>query len=267
MGLSIVMTLATPTHTSWQTEVTLPVGYFDEESGQLHRQITLRKMTGREEALLSDPGLQGNGGKLITALLSNCVIALEGIKPVDTTIIRRLTSADRNFLLLELRRLTFGDEMEAQYRCPKCQGVTAVLEDLSSFDVRELETGILPEIHITLKDGYQDPEGNWQFELLFALPTGEDEEVAAGRRDKNPARQRDVLLARCLRQVGGMEPKRIRALGSRILSDLSMADRRLIQKAIDEQTPGLDLSRDVSCNQCGEGYRAGLDMTFFFPLE
>ncbi|MFZ4700041.1 MAG: hypothetical protein ACOYMG_08300 [Candidatus Methylumidiphilus sp.] len=264
MGLSIVMT---PTQVSWQTEVTLPVGYLDEESGQLHRLIALRKMTGREEALLSDPSLRSNGGKLITALLGNCVIGIEGVKPVDASIIRQLSSADRNFLLLELRRLTFGDEMEAQYRCPKCQGVTAVLEDLSSLDVRELETGALPETRVTLKDGYQDPDGNWQFEFLFVLPTGEDEEVAAGRRDKNAARQRDVLLARCLRQVGDLDPKRIRALGSRILSDLSMADRRLIQQAMDEQAPGPDLSRYVTCNQCGEGYRAGLDMSFFFPLE
>jgi hypothetical protein len=125
----------------------------------------------------------------------------------------------------------------------------------------------LQEIHVTLKDGYQDPDGNRQYDLMFTLPTGEDEEVAAGRRDKNPVRQRDVLLARCLREVGDLEPKRIRALGSLILSDLSMADRRLIQQTMDEQTPGPDLSRYITCNQCGENYHAALDMTFFFPLE
>ena len=253
-------------NSTWQTTVTLPVGYLSETDGQLFRQATLRKMTGKEEALLSDPTLRSNGGKLITALLSNCVTALEGVQPVEADTIRQLTSADRNFLLLELRRLTFGDEMEAHYRCPKCQGVTTVLENLSDLEVRQTENGSIPKIAVTLQDGYQDPDGTWQSDFVFQLPTGEDEEVAAGRRDANPTRQRDALLSRCLHQVGDLEDKRIRALGSRILSDLSMGDRRLIQQAMDAQAPGPDLTRSILCSHCGEEYRTALDMSRFFPL-
>lgn len=256
----------TKTPTTWQHEVALPVGYLDPESGILHKQATLRKMTGKEEALLADPKIRSNGGKLITALLENCVTSLEGVEKVDSTVIRHLFSADRNYLLLELRRLTFGDEMEANYRC-SCSVTTTLWEDLSALEVRRVENGSVPEIKVAIKDGYQAPNGNWEYEFVFQLPTGEDEEAAGSRRDNNAARQRDALLACCLKQVGDLEPKRIRAIGSKILSDLSMGDRRLIQRAMDEAAPGPDLTRQIVCEQCGKEYRTTLDMSHFFPLE
>ena len=251
---------------SWQRTVELPVGYLHETGGSLGRTATLRKMTGKEEALLADPKLRSNGGKLIGALLANCLVALEGAARIDASVTRRLFSADRNFLLLELRRLTFGDEMEARYRCPSCQSWSTVVEDLSALDIHQVEDGVLPEIEVLLQDGYLDPDGNWHYEIVFGLPTGEDEEVAAARQDSNPTRQRDALLARCLKRVGDLEPKRMRAIGVRILADLSMADRRAIQAAMDEQTPGPDLTREVICDRCGEEYRTTLDMSRFFSL-
>jgi hypothetical protein len=55
-------------------------------------------------------------------------------------------------------------------------------------------------------------------------------------------------------------------MGIRILAELSMADRRLIHKALDDAAPGPDLTRQVICDHCGEEYRTTLDMSHFFPL-
>ena len=123
------------------------------------------------------------------------------------------------------------------------------------------------EIEIDLEDGYRDPDGELQRELVFALPTGEDEEAAANVRDGNPSRQRDALLTRCLLRVGELEPRRVRAIGTRILADLSMTDRRLVQRAVDEGVPGPDLTRHVVCDHCLEDYTTVLDMSRFFALE
>lgn len=226
-------------------------------------EVMVRKMTGREESLLTDPKLRHNAGKLITALLASCVRTAAD-QPITTEAARQMVSADRNFLLLELRRTTFGDEMEAHYRCPRCQGVTLVLEDLSTIDVRPQQGD--GEIRVELEDGYVDTEGRCHRELVFGLPTGADEEAAAARRDANPSRQRDALLARCLRQVGDMEERRIRAMGVRLLTDLSMSDRQLIRRTLDEYAPGPDLTRTVVCEHCAEEFRTTLDMSHFFPL-
>jgi len=243
---------------------TLPVGLADSDGDVCD--VSVRKMTGREEALLTDPRLRMNAGKLITALLASCVRTADG-RALDLGLVRRLSSADRNFLLLELRRATFGDEMEAHYRCPRCQGVTLVLEDLSTVEVRRPEhAGGEHDIAVLLEDGYADQDGTCHRELVFALPTGEDEEIVAGRRDANPSRQRDALLARCLRRAGDMEDRRVRAMGIRLLADLSMSDRQLIRRTLDEQAPGPDLNRTVACEYCAEEFRASLDMSHFFPL-
>jgi hypothetical protein len=251
--------------TGWQREVTLPVGVAQTGNGSLLRQATLRKMTGREEALLADPMLRSNGGKLITALLTNCVKAIGG-QPVNEALIRQLTSADRNYLLLELRRLTFGDEMTARYPCPHCGGINLVNENLAELPIRALEDGFHADIRVPLDDGYGDPDGQWHRDVVFRLPTGEDEEAVGNRRDDNPVRQRDALQARCLKAVGNLEEKRIRALGPSLLAALSITDRRRIQAAIDEATPGLELTRTMACIHCGHEFQSPLDMSNFFPL-
>ncbi len=252
--------------TAWQTTVSLPVGLTDEEGdGEPVREVTLRKMTGNEEALLGDVRLRRNGGKLVTALVAACA-RVDG-KALSLEQARRLSAADRNFLLLELRRLTFGDEMDARYACPRCGESTIVTEDLSELPVRTVEDGAAEdEIEVLLDDGYRGPDGDVHHELVFGLPTGEDEEAASGR-EHNPSRQRDLLLTRCLRRVGDLEPRRVRALGPRILADLSMGDRRLVQRALEEGAPGPDLTRSIVCDSCGEEFRALLDMSHFFSVE
>lgn len=253
---------------NWEHEVELPVGVpsdGDAPSGQ-HRTATLRKMTGHEEALLADPRLRSNGAKLVTALLSSCLTSLNGFKPVESRLTRSLYSADRNFLLLELRKLTFGAEIECSYRCPRCGANVRVLEDLEQIEVRAGGEGEGGEITVELTDGYRDSNGDCHQRIVFALPTGEDEEAASGRKDNNASRQRDALLSRCLRKVGTMDTRKVEAAGLRILSELSMADRRLIQRALDEKAPGPNLTREVTCDACGDEFRAALDMTHFFPL-
>ena len=237
--------------------ISLPVG-LDEL-----RAVALRKLTGNEEALLVEPRLRQNGGKLVTALLASAARDPEGGRLSPATV-RSLTSADRNFVLVELRRLTFGDELEARYQCPRCREATLVLEDLGSLDVRAAD-GDADEVVVELADGYRDPDGDVHHELAFGLPTGADEEAAGAARDANPSRQRDVLLARCLLRVGDLEPHRVEALGPRVLAELSMPDRRLIQRTLDDAAPGPNLVRTVACAHCGDEFRAQLDMTRFFP--
>src|SRR4051812_43212944 len=86
-------------------EFELPIGVRDGE-GRLHRTGTLRKMTGRDEAILADPQNQRNGGKLVTELLSSCVTSLGDLPAVNGGVVADMYSADRNYLLLRLRSAT-----------------------------------------------------------------------------------------------------------------------------------------------------------------
>lgn len=244
----------------------LPVGYVDDD-GRLHRTATLRKMTGREEALLADRKLRRNGGKLVTELLSNCMQQLGDLKPVTRQVVSRLTSPDRNYLLLELRKITFGQEIEANYVCPICSETTYVLEDLDVLPVHRLNGEGPPEIVVELEDGYEDKDGEFYTAMVFRLPTGVDEEKTAGMVKDNPSRGMNALLTRCLLALGEMPSNRREALGTKIMSDLTMGDRARIERAFRQEAPGANLTREIECESCGRKFQTTLDLTSFFSLR
>src|SRR5262249_46340217 len=77
----------------------LPIGWLDAD-GVLHRTAALRKMTGRDEALMADKANRGNGARLITELLASCLVRLGTIARPEREIVQQLYSADRHFLLV-----------------------------------------------------------------------------------------------------------------------------------------------------------------------
>ncbi|MFE0250664.1 hypothetical protein [Streptomyces sp. NPDC059010] len=250
-------------------ETELPVGHLDED-GRLHRAAVLRKMTGHEEALLADRRLRANGGKLVTELLTSCLRRLGEIEPVPHRTVAALTSPDRNYLLLELRKITFGSELTAHYTCPSCHGTTTALEDLEGFPVRRGDAAGALTITVDLADGYEDRTGGtWYTRLTFRLPTGLDEEKVAGAARENPSRGTNALLTRCLTQVADEQGERMpdarrEALGTRLVSDLTMPDRGRIEQAFRDGMPGLDLSREIDCADCGRLIRTAVDLEGFF---
>jgi len=220
-------------------------------------------MTGREEAVLADRKFQRNGGKLVTELLSQCIVSLGG-RPAERRMVRRMTSVDRNFLLLKLRAITFGAELDARYSCPSCGTVDMVTEDLDELPVRPA-TGS-GEIEIELEDGYFDKEGHVHTSVVLRLPNGADEEAVAGQIRDNASTGKNALLGRCLISLGSIERHRLEAMGSRILADLTLSDRRLIDRTMTEMTPGVDLTRQLECPDCGHEHEANLDMSNFLSL-
>jgi transcription elongation factor Elf1 len=248
-------------------EVALPIGVTDAE-GETHRQVVLRKMTGREEAILADRRFQRNGGKLVTELLHSCIVSLGDLPSNGRGSVTRMTSVDRNFLLLKLRSLTFGSELDASYTCPACGHVARVTEDLDGLPVRSADGGGEDgyDVEVELEDGYVDRDGQVHTALRLRLPTGADEEAVASAMRDNASTGKNALLGRCLVSLGDLPRTRIEAMGSKILADLTMTDRRLIDRAMAEATPGVDLTRHVECPDCGHEYSASLDLTNFLSL-
>lgn len=243
-------------------EFRLPIGY-PEMDGTLHRRAVLRKMRGHEEAALYDPTL--SGGALVTELLAGCLVRLGSLPAVGREAVSGLYSADRNYLLLELRRITLGDRMPAVYACPGCGARLSVDEDLGALPVRRLEEGeALPEIRLTLADGYTDRRGVRHTELTLSLPRGVDEEFVAPMTAKDPLKAQDALMLRCIRRFGELPRSALEAYGVKILRDLTLGDRRLLQACFNDKTPGVDFMRTVSCGACGSTFSGVLDVSHFF---
>ena len=244
----------------------LPVGYTDED-GQVHRIASLRKMTGHEEALLADRKLRQNAARLVTQLLAACVKRIGEIAPVPRNVISELTSPDRNFLLLQLRRITFGDAIEATYVCPSCGESTRITHDLDEVPVRRLNGEGHRDVVVELADGWESPGGDYYTSMVFRLPTGVDEERISPLTRENASIGMNALLTRCLVALGDMPNDRREALGTKVLTDLTMGDRAAIDRAFRQDMPGLDLTRSVVCDTCGRTFRTTIDLTGFFSVQ
>jgi hypothetical protein len=245
-------------------EVQLPIGY-TAQSGTVHRRAVIRKMTGHEEALLYDTSL--SPCQMVTELIRSCLTRLGDLEAMDSGTVAELYTADRNFLLIELRRITLGDRLLASYICPGCGNDMSVMEDLSQFDVRRLEDGAqLRDIEIDLEDGYVDREGTLHQRLVLTLPRGTDEVFVAPMMDRDPLKAQDALVLRCIKQFGTLPRATLEAYGVKILRDLTLGDRLVIETAIASGSPGVDLNRQVDCPHCGRAFTSALDMSrFFFP--
>jgi len=248
-------------------EFTLPIGVAGSD-GAVHRGVVLRKMTGREEAILADRRYQRNGGKLVTELLHSCIVRLGDHEKNGSSIVSKMYSADRNFLLLKLRTITFGPELQASYTCPACGEMMKLVEDLDDLPVRGLDDSeSADEIKVELEDGYVDRDGTVHTALTLRLPTGADEEAVAAQMRQNASEGKNALLSRCLKSLGEIPKHRLEAIGPRILSDLTLTDRRLIDKALNQAAPGVDLIRPIECLHCGNKFNSSLDLSHFLAME
>ncbi len=248
-----------------ELEVQLPVGYKDA-SGKIHRRAVIRKMTGHEEALLFDTTL--SSAQLVTELIRSCLIRLEELASVDADVVRQFYSADRNYLLLELRRFTLGDQLLESYFCPRCGAEVTQSEDLSKVDVRRVPEGeSLAGIQIQLEDGYTDREGKAHAEIELTLPRGSDEEFVAPMVEKDPLKAQDALLLRCIKRFGTLSKAALEGYGIKILRDLTLGDRRKIQAAFEDQSPGVNFRRAINCQHCGARFEGIMDISHFFALS
>jgi acetylornithine deacetylase/succinyl-diaminopimelate desuccinylase-like protein len=119
-----------------KTEYTfeLPKGYVDEK-GQVHREVTLREITGADQEAMLNPQLRNNPAKMLTALLARVITrlgALEG-RQIDTGVTAGMFKSDRDFLILKLKEIDSGPEMDIDVECPDCGKKFKAMLDISDF--------------------------------------------------------------------------------------------------------------------------------------
>src|SRR4030095_13719628 len=94
----------------------LPGGFMDE-AGLVHREFELTALTGQDEELLAE-GRRKESASLVTKGVSRCVQRINDLHPISEDVARQLLVADRQYLLLKLRQVTFGERVHADLFCP-----------------------------------------------------------------------------------------------------------------------------------------------------
>ena len=227
---------------------TLPGGYWDAD-GTLHRHYELEPLTGREEEMLVQAGQRPAAG-LVSELLARGVSALGEISPVNEQVTQQLLVGDRQFLLLRLRQATFGDDVRAEVICPWADCGQRVTLAFTLSDVPVLESsdkGPLYSMQLS-----EDATSDGDPRVTFRLPTGADQEVAAGWLPVNEAHALTVLLERCVEDG----PNRVPGL-----SPLARAE---IEERMRHVAPGVEQVVEAGCAECGRMFLVPFDVQRFF---
>jgi hypothetical protein len=207
------------------------------------REIHLRPLSAQDqiEFLDRDPGTAACA-RLVTGVLAKC----GGMAEEDAA---RLTAGEREALLLQLRKLTFGDRMSCVLRCPRVECFEKMDLDLR---VSELILEPHPKaygIHETVVD-------DWR--VRFRVPDGTDQEAVARMACGDELRAVETLLRRCVQSV---------ERDGRKWSEIPAAVVERVSETMEELDPQAEIALDATCPACGKGFRTILDTATFFFTE
>jgi len=165
-----------------------------------------------------------------------------------------LLAGDRDAILLGIRRVTFGDDMEVGFRCRTCgEEQRAVL-----FLTKDVPV-------VSLEDRVQ--EGTFEIETkkgtaVVALPNGITQRKLMENIDKTTAEINTLLLSGCIVSLNGSPSS-----GASTALSLGMADRTKIVDEIIKRNPGPRLGEvKKACQACGEDVLLPLSLLDLFRL-
>jgi hypothetical protein len=166
-----------------------------------------------------------------------------------------LLSGDRDSILIGIRRITFGNEIEFEFPCPHCQTDLAVSVNLTTdIPYKTLENPLENRkfTYESVKDGA----------IVVGLPTGITQKKLLENTDKTAAEINTILLAGCVESVNG-----IVSMGATTVLKLGMKDREKIISEILTRNPGPRLGEvKTTCEACGEEIPMPLSLADLFRL-
>ena len=237
-------------------------GYKDKDD-VIHREFTLREMTGKDEEAIHKSDVKSNGSKVVSVLLSRCVTRIGTLTPKSLgkqkweELIKSLFTGDQDYMLIQLRKLSIGEEIELNHVCPN-KDCKAKLNTVLNVD--ELE--VVPfsgerEIEFELPRGYKDRKGVLHKTGTLRLPTGLDREVLTPLAKTNLAKAETVMLTRLCKFDDGAY------VDDDVMSSLSIRDREYLQKLLQEHYFGVKLETEITCDSCGESFMGSFNASNF----
>lgn len=214
--------------------VTLPIGLW--RKGTRIKQTLIRPMTGADQEFLMEVGAGMLPAARTSALLGRCVERI-GSETVNSDVIAELAIGDRETLLLQIRRATFGDKLDPVVRCPRTECGKLMDVPLRVSDLLPAPANaVLPEF-LERRMDHAGPV------MRFRLPTGADQEAAAVLAVEDPQAAACLLGRRCL--DGGTELE---------TSTLSELGRWMV-----EFDPQAEIRLSMSCPDCGHAFTSLFD--------
>lgn len=233
-----------------ETVIELPGGYVNADL-ELVTEVEIRELTGADEEAIAK---STDAGRALLTILERGT-ARVGTEKATRNILDSMLIGDRDFLLLAIRRATYGDEVElTEVACPHCGDMQEVSVDLST------------DVPIARWD---DPENDRYFEVTsrgkvfqVSMPVGQTQREIINKGDVTVAEMNTILLSGAVMSIDGTP-----SMGVSTVRNLGIADREAITREIAKRYTGPRLNAvEKECPSCGETITIALAMGALFRL-
>jgi hypothetical protein len=227
--------------------VTLPGG------GQ---KIEVRELTGADEEALAR--VQGTFSRWLATMLELAVEKIDD-KTADADAVGKLLVGDRDFLLMAIRKVTWGPEIELHgIECTNCGEAFDPIVHTDDIPVKKLQSPSDSAFTVALRNGRS---------ASVRLPNGHDQAVYLDKEDMSNAHRNTLLLQRCVASItdaAGMEMP-VEGFPS-MVRDMSLPDRTRVLREINDRMPGARYDEvPVTHPDCGETSVIRIGPVALFP--
>jgi hypothetical protein len=175
---------------------------------------------------------------------------------------RDLLVADRQYILLKLREVTFGEHVQTTILCPwpDCGKRVDIDFSINEIPIKESgDKGPTYEMELSQEAALSYDHGERYRKIIFRLPNGRDQEAVSPLLSGNEAAALTLLLRRCILGVDPVENP-----GEKLIDELSPLARMEIEKQMEAVAPGVELNMGALCPECGREFELPFDLQDFF---
>ena len=166
--------------------------------------------------------------------------------------VRNLLVGDREFLVIKLRLMTVGDNLDLQLSCPNPE--CGKLMDLS-FSLVDMPIDERPVDSRFFE--LRPVDGD---EIVFSLPTGADQEALAAHADDSDVVYQ--LLARSIQRIGTLERP-----DPHVIASLPESISTQIEERMQELSPDVTAEVEGVCPECAAPFSHRFDLSSMLLTE
>jgi len=242
--------------------VTLPCGFLVD--GKLQTSAVIKPMTGKTRKMIARPQTRQNPSAIVDTILIECVESIGAGTKMRKSIADAMFVADRDALLLDIRKISMGKKITSHLTCPSCNEKITISIDLDM----DIPVKKLSDMDYKIEDGivtFVIENKHLDYEAVFRLPTGSDQTAIAPILKKNPVEANYMLYMRCLQSWNDIErqdidPEFFDTLPLNILDDLDSQYSEIL--------PGPVTRVPVNCVYCEAELPMGFEGSdFLFPQQ
>jgi len=232
--------------------------FYDGVDGPTDGIVHLRPMTGEEEEILATPRFVRKG-QAINMIFKRCMQE----KSFDP---QKFVTADRTYLLIYLRGISYTPEYDVEVRCTECETKFATVVDLNSLYVDQCPA----DFALESLSGTLPTTG---LSYTYRLSRGADEQDIQEHRDRKmkgfdtAGMADDTLIYRTAQLLESIEGLTDKHELVQLLKRLPINDVAHLRNTVNDPPFGVDTNVEINCPSCLADFTVDLPLeaNFFFP--